>query len=141
MSSTVRKFIHHSVASDLSVGLTSAYVAGSQRAEVDLWSDSPGQQSYSAAHGRLSALYIQVSTIAAGASSITCRITRDAAGDQILVGDTTATISTGITTATAGAVTIRMNIDYKHTANDLWVHMRTNAGTCTVTRVELFWEE
>lgn len=140
MSSTVRKFIHHSVASDLSVGLTSSYVAGSQRAEVDLWSDSPGQQSYSAAHGRLSALYIQVSTIA-GASAITCRITRDAAGDQILVGDTTATISTGITTATAGAVTIRMNIDYKHTANDLWVHMRTNAGTCTVTRVELFWEE
>ena len=139
MSSTVRKFIHHSVASDLSVGLTSSYVAGAQRAEVDLWSDSPG--TLSLAHARLSALYIQVSTIAAGASSITCRITRDAAGDQILVGDTTATISTGITTATAGAITIRMNIDYKHTANDLWVHMRTNAGTCTVTRVELFWEE
>ena len=139
MSSTVRKFIHHSVASDLSVGLTSSYVAGAQRAEVDLWSDSPG--TLSRAHARLSALYIQVSTIAAGASSITCRITRDAAGDQILVGDTTATISTGITTATAGAITIRMNIDYKHTANDLWVHMRTNAGTCTVTRVELFWEE
>lgn len=138
--STVRKFVHHSVASGLSVGLTSAYVAGSQRAEVDLWSDSPAVQAYSGAHGRLSALYIQVSSIS-GASSITCRITRDAAGDQTIVGDTTATISPGITTSTVGAITIRMDIDYKHPTNDLWVHMRTNAGTCTVTQVELFWEE
>ena len=141
MSSTVRKFIHNSAQTGLSVALTSAYVAGAQRQQLQLWSDSPGQQAYSSAAARLSALFIQVSTIAAGASSITCRITRDAAGDQTIVGDTTATISPGITTATAGAITIRMNIDYKYTSNNLWVHMKTNAGTCTVTSVELFWEE
>jgi hypothetical protein len=141
MSSSVRKFIHTSAETGLSVALTSAYVAGAQRQQLELWSDSPPVQAYSSAAARLSALFIQVSTIAAGASSITCRITRDAAGDQTIVGDTTATISPGITTATVGAITIRMNIDYKYTSNDLWVHMRTNAGTCTVTQVELFWEE
>lgn len=129
-----RKLIDSAAETGLSVGLTSAYVAGSQRQQINLL------QAYSAAYARLSALYIQVSTIAGGASAITCRITRDAAGDEIIVGDTTATISTGITTATAGAITIRMNIDYKHTSGALWVHMRTNAGTCTATRVELFWE-
>lgn len=137
----VGKFIHNSAHTGLTIALTNAYVAGGQRHNVPLSADSPNLSGrYRTA--RLSALFIKVDTIAAGATQITMRITRDAAGDDTIIPDTTATLSTGITTATEGAVTYKIDIDYKHLADDnLWVHMKTNLGTCNVKRVELFWEE
>jgi hypothetical protein len=90
----------------------------------------------------LGALYVHVNTIAAGATTLTLRLSLDAAGDQPWIGDTTATISTGVTTAAQGAVTIKMDVPFIKPANDiLFCHWRTNAGTCTVDRIELTWTE
>jgi hypothetical protein len=92
--------------------------------------------------GRLSALYIHVNTIAAFATTITARLSLDAAGDQPWIGDTTATISPGITTATQGAVTFKIDIDFVRATNDiLYCHFKTNAGTCIVDAITLTWEE
>lgn len=136
------KFIHGSTHSGLAIALTNAYVAGAQRHQIPLYADSPSLGSTATrVSARLSALYIHVNTIAAGATQLTVRLTRDAAGDQPWIGDTTATISTGITTATQGAVTIKIDVDYSHSDSIMWVHMKTNAGTCTVDRIELEWEE
>lgn len=135
------KYIHASTHTGLSIPLTNAYVAGAQRHLVNLYADSPGLVGNSKGIARLSALYVHVNTIAAGATSLTVRLTRDAAGNEPFVGDTTATISTGITTATQGAITVRIDVDYVHTNADIYAHFRTNSGTCTVDQVELGWEE
>jgi len=82
-----------------------------------------------------------VDTIAAGATSLTIRATSDAAGQLIIVPDTTATISTGITTATAGGVVLKIDVDYRAAESDFYVHFKTNAGTCNVKVLEVAWEE
>jgi hypothetical protein len=135
------KFIHASTHTGLSIALTNAYVAGAQRHLIPLYADSPGLNGNVKGIARLQALYVHVNTIAAGATTLTVRLTRDAAGNQPWIGDTTATLSTGITTNTQGAITIKMDIDYVHDDGNLYAHFKTNAGTCTVDRVELTWEE
>lgn len=139
--SATGKFIHSSIHTGLTVALTNAYVAGAQRHLIPLNADSTNVVGSKRGVARLSALYVHVNTIAAGCTSLTVRLTRDAAGNQPWIGDTTATLSTGITTATQGAITVKLDVDYVHTDGDLYVHFRTNAATCTVDRVELTWEE
>ena len=125
----------------LTVALTNAYVAGAQRHLIPLNADSTNVVGSKRGVARLSALYVHVNTIAAGCTSLTVRLTRDAAGNQPWIGDTTATLSTGITTTTQGAITVKLDVDYVHEDANLYVHFRTNAATCTVDRVELTWEE
>lgn len=137
----VGKFMHNSSHTGLTIALTNGYVAGAQRHQISLWSDSTNVQGNNRAAARLSAIWIKVDTIAAAASSLTFRLTRDAAGNDTVIGDTTVTMSTGITTATEGAITAKIDIDYLHTDATLWCHMKTNVGTCNVKRIELFWEE
>lgn len=138
------RFIHNSIHTGLTLGATSAFGAAARQA-IQLNSDQPNVVGSNAVSGRgvcrLGGLYIIVSTIAAGATSLTVRLTRDTAGDIIVVPDTTATLSTGVTTATAGACVYKIDIPYLHENDDLFCFIRTNAGTCTVTRLELTWEE
>jgi hypothetical protein len=134
------KFIHASTHTGLTVSMTNAYVVA-QRHLIPLYADSQGTVG-NRGIGRLSALYIHVNTIAAGATTITARLSLDAAGDQPFIGDSTATISTGVTTATQGAVTFKIDVNLAKSGNDnLFCHFRTNAGTCTVDSVILTWEE
>lgn len=130
---------HSAAYTGLTTALTSAYVAGSQRQQMALWVDTPAVVGSLPFKGHLSAIYIKVDTIASGATQITFRLTRDANGDNTIIGDTTATISTGITTATEGAITAKIDIDYVNSNDTLWCHMKTNAGTCNVKSIELFW--
>ena len=134
------KFIHASTHTGLAIPMTNAYVVG-QRHLLPLYADSPNTVG-NRGIGRLSALYIHVNTIAAGATTVTARLSLDAAGDQPFVGDSTATISNGITTAAQGAVTFKIDINMVKGANDsLWCHFKTNAATCTVDAIILTWEE
>ena len=138
----VGKYIHSSRHTGLTIALTNAYVAGAQRHNAPLWEGNDGTKtSASPVRARLSAIYIQVDTIAAGATALTVRATQDAAGQVIIVPDTTATISTGITTATAGGVVLKVDVDYKNSDSNFWLHFKTNAGTCNVKVVDVAWEE
>jgi len=138
----VGKFIHSSRQTGLTIAVTAAYVAGAQRQNAPLWEGNDGTKTAaSPVRARLSAIYIQVDTIAGGAASLTIRATSDAAGQLIIVPDTTATLSTGITTATAGGVVLKIDVDYKASDSNFFVHFRTNLGTCNVKVVEVAWEE
>lgn len=133
------KYIHGSTHTGLAINMTNGYVVG-QRHQLPLYADSPGTIGNKGV-GRLSALYIHVNTIA-GATTITARLSLDTAGDQPWIGDSTATISTGITTAAQGAVTFKIDVDFVRSTNDnLYLHFKTNAGTCIVDAVTLTWEE
>jgi hypothetical protein len=137
----VGKYIHSSIHTGLSISATNAYVAA-QRHPLPLNNDQTGVNGNVRGIGVLGALYVHVNTIAGGATTLTLRLSTDAAGDNPWIGDTTATISTGITTATQGAVTIKMDVPFIKNANDiLYCHWKTNAGTCTVDAINLTWTE
>lgn len=139
------KFIHSS-SHALNVACTTAY-GTARRHQIDLQDTTgityPDGKPFTRECARLSGLYLILDTLSAGPAptSITVRICRDAAGDQPVIGDSTATISTGVTTATAGAVTYKIDLDYFHTDSVLWVFFKTDAGSCQVRRIELTWEE
>lgn len=136
----VGKFIHSSVHTGLTIGLTNAYAAA-VRHVIPLNQDQANIVGSKSGVARLSALWVRVDTIA-GATALTVRLSRDTAGDQPWIGDTTATLSTGITTPAAGCVTFKIDVDYKHAADaNLYLHAKTNAGTCNIKAIELTWEE
>lgn len=132
----VGSYIHSSIHSGLTISVTNAY-GTARKHQVSL----ADQQNYPGKEYQLGTLYLHLDTIAGGATSITMRLCRDAAGDQAVIGDTTATISTGITTATEGDVTFLINSLYVHTDTVLYVFFKTNAGTCNVKKVELSFKE
>jgi hypothetical protein len=93
---------------------------------------------------RIEGLHVRATSIAGGAAKLTCRITADAAGDFILMPDTEATISTGITTTTSGCVAYSIGIPFFGIVNSdskfyLWV--KTDAGTVTLAQSCITWSE
>jgi len=137
-------FIHTS-AHTLSLAITDAFVAANRHA-LDLNDELLvlGSAQTNRFRGRLSSIWIHVTTIAAGATGLTFSLSKDAAGNDKFIGDTTATFSTGITTATEGNVTAKLDVDYVSTTSDiLYLHAKTTtaAGTCTITKIDLVWEE
>lgn len=138
----VGKYIHDSRHTGLTIGLTNLYVAGAQRHQVNFWdADDSIKTSASPIRARISAIYVKVDTIAGGCTALTLRVTQDAAGNNIIIPDTTATLSTGITTATEGGIVLKVDVDYKHDDSIAWMHFKTNAGTCNVKIIDFVWEE
>jgi hypothetical protein len=127
----------------LSLGATNAYAAAARHnVEINFdQSNIVGSNLAGRGVARLGALYVFVNTIAAGATQLTVRVTRDLAGDVPVIPDTTATITTGVTTATSGSCVFKIDVDYLHSDDNFFCWIRTNAGTCTVNRLELTWEE
>jgi TRAP-type mannitol/chloroaromatic compound transport system substrate-binding protein len=135
------RFIHSSIHTGFSTAATSSYVAA-QRHPLPLNSDQTMVNGNVRGVAILGALYVHVNTIAAGATTLTLRLSLDFAGDQPWIGDTTATISTGVTTAASGAVTIKIDVPFIKPANDiLFCHWKTDIGTCTVDAIHLTWTE
>lgn len=93
----------------------------------------------------LKTLYIQLDTIAGPSATptLTVRLTRDAAGDIVKVGDVTASISLGITDPTRGSVTIAIDFAYGHTVTEdnLYCFWKLDQGTANVRRIELLTQE
>lgn len=133
------KYIHNSNHA-VNIAASSTY-ATARRHLIPLNQDISTQLGTTGIRARLSGLYILVDTIAAGATTLTVRLTRDLAGDQVVIGDTTATISLGVTTGTSGGVTYKIDVDYTHTDANLYLFWKTDAGTCQVRTIELTWEE
>lgn len=89
--------------------------------------------------GRPSLIIAQVSSISSVAT-ITMRATRDAAGDECIITDTDATISTGVTTATDGTAEWALNADVALAiGDDVYVFLKGDAGTFTCDYLEISW--
>jgi len=133
------KYIHNSDHA-VNIAATTAY-ATARRHLIPLNQDISTQLGTTGIRARLSGLYILVDTIVAPATSLTIRLTRDAAGDLPVIGDTTATISNGVTTTTQGGVTYNIDLYYANTDAYIYVFCKTDGGTCNVRLIELTWEE
>lgn len=135
----VGTFIHSSQHA-LGLAITNSYGAA-RRHPIDLNQDST-YLGADRAVAHLSAIYIHVNSIAAGCTTLTFSLSKDTTGDQKWIGDTSAVFSLGITTTTEGSVTAKLDVDFIRTASDIiYLHAKTNAGTCTIDRIELTWKE
>jgi hypothetical protein len=92
---------------------------------------------------KISAIYIHVHALAGAPAptSLVVRVSPDATGDEILVPDTSATIATGFTTATKGGVVYKVDVDAFLLSENIYVTVKTNAGTATLKNVTLTLEK
>lgn len=134
-------FIHNS-AHAVNIAATNAYAAARTHQLTNLGGAS--NRAYF-----LRTLYVKLDTLAGLSASptLTVRLCRDATGNDTVVGDVTASISLGITTATEGAVTVAIDFAYSHNdvsgavVNDLHLFWKLDQGTAQVRRIELTTEE
>lgn len=136
----VGKFIHVS-SHDVNIAASATYAVARSQA-IPLYTNplsfsNPNPR----ANALLSGLFVQVDTIAGGATQLIVKITTDAAGDNAIIGDVTCGITTGVTTPTVGTISVQILVDWVSTSDDLYLFWRTNAGTCTVKKINLTWEE
>ena len=138
----VGSYLHNS-AHAVDIAATTTYDVARRHALTGLGGDSTVvQRAYF-----LRTLYVQLDTIAGGATKLSVKLTRDLAGDQAVVGEVTATITTGVTTATEGNITVAIDFAYSFndvsnvTTDTLYLFWKTDAGTAQVRRIELVTEE
>ena len=89
---------------------------------------------------RLSAIYIHVHAIAAGATTLTLRVCPDATCDEAIVPDTIATLMTGYTNVARGAVVFKVEADIALSSDLIWFTMKTDAGTCNLKELKVTYE-
>ena len=104
----------------------------------------PGVTRKTLFNNRIEGLHVRLTSIAGGAANVTCRITADAAGDFVLMPDTEAEISIGITTTTSGCVAYSIGIPFFGLINQdskFWLWVKTDAGTVTLAQSCITWSE
>lgn len=84
-----------------------------------------------------SLLEVQCSNIS-GATKITCCLSRDSLGDDLILTSTETTLQNGLTTSSKGCGLIKLDAILQD-VNDsiLWLHVKTNAGTLDIDSAKL----
>ena len=141
MPSRIVTFFHHSVVtSDISV-LTSFGAA--LKHDHDLRSGSTSGVAASRFRERVEGIHVRLSAVGS-ATKITVKVTLDPLGDDIVVPDTEATIATGVSTATKGAVAYSVKLPIYQSASGevgkLYVFLKADAA-CTVDQTTVTWTE
>lgn len=127
----------------VNIAATNAYAAARSHSVTGLTGGSAGNRFM------LRTMYVKLDTLAglSAKPTLTMRLTRDAAGNDTVVGDVTASISLGVTTATEGAVTVAIDFAYGHNAvtgtvvDNLYLFWKLDQGTAQVRRIELLTQE
>ena len=131
----------------VNIAATTAYAVARSHNVTDLGQvygpNGPSLQNYI-----IRTIYIKLDTLGSlsGTPTLTVRLTRDAAGNDTMVGDTTASISLGVTTTTEGAITIAVNFAYGHNDvsglldDNLYCFWKLDAGTGNVRLIEVLTE-
>ncbi len=93
--------------------------------------------------GVIDTVIVRVANIV-GATQLIVRVCFDANGDFTFLPDTTATIATGITTATSGCIAIKYDAPVRNIVTNqdsVFVFVKTNAGTCDLAQSCVTWKE
>lgn len=89
---------------------------------------------------RFSAIYIHVHAIAGGCTSLTLRMSPDVTCDEIIVPETSSTISNGYTNIARGGVVFKVDVDAYLPSDLIYFTIKTNAGTCSIKEVRATYE-
>lgn len=129
---------YHRVANATSLNLTNANAVARSYA-VDLNAAQSSTVGNGTFRGFLNTITINFTTLVTAASVIVT-VCKDAAGDQP-IGAFTITLQTGVTTATSGGGSVKIDIGTYLTSPTVYYFFRTNAGTLTLTNCETTWTE
>lgn len=83
---------------------------------------------------------IRVRGTLSSTTKVSIQVSRDAAGDDIIIPDTEATLATGTTTATVGVGVYEVEANI-YTQGEIYIHAKVDAGTYTWTKTEVYWRE
>jgi len=141
MPSRIVTFFHHSVVTSDISALTS--FGATLKHDHDLRSGATPGVAASRFRERVEGIRVRLSSVGS-ATKVTVKVTLDAAGDDIVVPDTEATIANGVTTATKGAVAFAVKLPVYQSASGevgkLYVFVKADAA-CTVDQTTVTWTE
>jgi len=122
------------------LGITATF--GTARAvEIPLYQSSPNIDGNDVRwEGVIESIVVNYTT-ATGIASILTFLSKDAAGDSALTPSVTTSAIQGTTTTTSGCIRVDYNLTVAIVQTSLWLFLRTNAATCTVTSIEVTWRE
>ena len=83
---------------------------------------------------------IRLSGTFATTTKVSIQVSRDAAGDDILIPSTEATLAIGTTTASVGVAMFEVETNI-YTQGEIFIHAKVDAGTYTWTKAEVYWRE
>ena len=143
MPSKITNFLHVNQTTGTD-GLTTAF--GTARVHNLTLTLPAFQQASKQWVGILETVNIHVHAIAGGCAKLTVRVTSDSAGNESILPDTSATISTGVGAATTGSVAFSAgvgmtNLNPTQTDTTVYVWVRTDAGTANLKEVTLVTRE
>lgn len=75
------------------------------------------------------------------ATKLVVKICHNSNGTGIVIPDTEAVIALEVGSNTEGGVAYQFDFKHVHTDDNFSIFYRTDAGTCTVDVVELYWSE
>ena len=91
-----------------------------------------------AAH--LEGIWVRLTDISgAGVTKVTIKVTSDIQGDVIIIPDTEAEISRGLTTTNSGYGVFKVDLDYIN-GEEMYFFLKTNTGTAKVSVIDLTYE-
>jgi len=134
---------YHLVNSEADASVTNAF-GGASKTDIELLNcipSVPGAVADTPFNGKLEGLVVRVKTVAGGATKLTIKITVNSVGASVLIPDTEATIGFEVGSTTVGAVAFFVGFPYVAQADDLSIFYKTDAGTCTVDGLDLYWSE
>jgi len=130
--------IYHRVPNTTTLNLTTTNAVARSYA-VNLNASQPGVLGNTNFRAFLNTITINFTTLVT-AASVVVTVCKDAAGDQP-IGAFTITLQTGVTTATSGGGSVKLDIGTYLTSPTVYYFFRTNAGTLTLTNCETTWTE
>ena len=86
-------------------------------------------------------LIVQCSSTASSPTSLVIRITKDAAGDECIVPDTSGSLSFGLTTLSDATAVYEIGLPYVETASpaaSFYLFFKTDTGTVTIDSADLY---
>ena len=134
---------YHLVNSEADSSVTNAF-SGANKTDIELFNcipAVPGAVADTPFQGKLEGLAIRVKSVAAGATKLSIKITVNQVGSSVLIPDTEGTIGFEVGSTTAGAVAFYIGFPYVAPTDEISIFYKTDAGTCTVDGLDLYWSE
>jgi hypothetical protein len=145
MAAPIRAFFHSSQVSTPRLAVGDAFAPANVH-NHNLLADVVAFMAGRAFNYAMEAIVVQVSALAAGPpTTITMRLCLDAAGDNTVIPDTTATIAVGLTTTTVGAVAYSVKVPIAQTMagelGNFYLFVHGDTGTFTLDSSTITWSE
>ena len=91
-----------------------------------------------AAH--LEGIWVRLTDISgAGVTKVTMKVTSDQTGDIIIIPDTEAEISRGLTTTNSGYAVYKVDLDYIN-GEEMYFFLKANTGSAKISNIDLTYQ-